>query len=195
MFIRAMSLGKLKGVDTLEKELKLLAGKYPNSDITPLANDVLMAIKKQKNPELFQTAIPGTSKDTFVVNLETEHFIALVGPDDPKMQETLRNNIKSLNQNYYADKQYKSSYNLFGNGKQIYILKSFPSGKEAVNYYQNLLKEPQVFSGSIKKELFDIFPITADNLALMYKKKNSAGYLIFYKDNYKSLESSPQLSK
>lgn len=196
MFIRAMSLGKLKGTDTLEKELKLLVGKYPSSEITPLANDVLTAIKKQKNPEMFQPSAPGAApKDTFVVNLEAEHFLAVIGPDDPQLSEAIKNNLNTFNQSYYSEKQFKSSSTLFGAGKQIYILKSFASGKEGHDYYQNLLKDPMVFSGAAKKELYDIFPISADNLPVLYKKKNPASYLLFYNDNYKALEGGNQIRK
>lgn len=195
MFIRAMSSGKIKGVDTLEKELKLLVGKYPNSEVTPLAQDVLMAIKKQKNPEMFQTSTPGAAKDTFMVNFDAEHFLAVVSPDDPKISDAIKNNINTFNQSYYSEKQFKSSSTLFGGGKQIYILKSFSTGKEAYTYYQNLMKDPQVFSGTAKKELFEIFPISSDNLPLLYKKKNPEAYFIFFSDNYKSLEGSNQISK
>src|SRR5205085_843533 len=51
-FIKAVSLGKLRGVDTLEQALKIFTAKYPNSEVTPLANDILLAIKKQRSPEL-----------------------------------------------------------------------------------------------------------------------------------------------
>jgi len=196
MFIRAMSLGKLKGVDTLEKELKLLVGKYPNSEVTPLANDVLLAIKKQNNPEMFQSSKPGeASKDTFIVNLESEHFLIIVSPDDPKIINALKSKMIAFNESYYSEKIFKSSTSLFGNGKQLILTKSFASAKEAYNYYKNLQTDPEVFKDGVAKEMFDIFPISAENLPLLYKKKNTTSYALFFDDNYKSLETNNQIRK
>ncbi|MCU0359585.1 MAG: hypothetical protein MUF75_02520 [Bacteroidia bacterium] len=196
MFIRAMSLGKLKGVDTLEKELKLLIGKYPNSEVTPMANDVLMAIKKQNNPEMFMPAKSGEApKDTFVVNLDSEHFLIIISPDDPKIVNALKSKLISFNESYYSEKIFKSSSSLYGSAKQLILMKSFDSAKEAYNYYKNLLSDPEVFKDGVTKELFEIFPISAENLPLLYKKKNTASYALFFNDNYKSLETNNQIRK
>ena len=196
LFIKSMSAGKLYGVDTLEKELKLLVAKYPNAEVTPLANDVLLAIKKQKYPDLFQSAGAGeTAKDTFVVNLELEHFFAGVVPDDPKIVDTFKANIIAFNTTYYSGKEFKISNSLYGNGKQIVLVKSFKDGKESVNYFTNLKADPEIFKAGVKKEMVDIFPISSENLPLLYKKKNTASYMLFYNDNYKQLDPSIQIQK
>ncbi|HQQ94223.1 MAG TPA: tetratricopeptide repeat protein [Bacteroidia bacterium] len=196
LFIRAMSVGKLKGVDSLEKELKLLVGKYPNAEVTPMANDVLLAIKKQKNPDLFEPVKPGQSvSDTFLVNLEGEHFFILLAPDDPKIIDALKTKLNAFNAAYYGEKNFKITSSLFGNGKQLLVQKSYTDAKEAVNYYQNLLKDPDVFSGEVKKEMLEMYPIAAVNLPLLYKKKNHSAYALFYADNYKSLETNNPIQK
>lgn len=196
MFIRAMSLGKLKGVDTLEKELKLLVGKYPNSEVTPLANDVLLAIKKQNNPDLFQASKPGeAAKDTFIVNFDSEHFLFVVCPDDPKIINAFKLKLDAFNATYYSEKTFKSSNSLYGNGKQLVIYKSFSSAKEAYAYHKNLQSDPDVFKDGVNKDMFEFYPISAENLPLLYKKKNSAAYALFYNDNYKSLETNNQIQK
>ncbi|MBL7903068.1 MAG: tetratricopeptide repeat protein [Bacteroidia bacterium] len=196
MFIRAMSLGKMKGTDTLEKELKLLVGKYPNSEVTPLANEVLLAIKKQNNPDLFQSSKPGeAAKDTFVVNFESEHFLVVICPDDPKILNAFKSKLDVFCANYYSEKNFKSTSSLYGNGKQMVIYKSFPSAKEAYAFYKNLQSDPEVFKDGVNKELFDMYPIAAENLPLLYKKKNTEAYALFFSDNYKSLETNNQIRK
>ena len=187
-FIKAMSAGKLSGTDTLEYYLKLLVAKYPNADITPLSNDVLQSIKKQKNPELFQQAKPGQlNTDTFNVNFDAEHFIVAITPDDSRLTEAFKLNIGNFNNVYYTDKKFSISSNLFGTTKQMIVVKSFANAKEAVNYYENLYADPDVFKGDVKKELIQLLPITADNLPFLYKKKNMEGYKLFYEDSYKKL--------
>jgi tetratricopeptide (TPR) repeat protein len=189
-FIRAMSLGKLKGVDTLEYNLKLVAAKYPTSEVTPLTENILLAIKKQKNPELFKPKEQTSSRiDTFTINMEAQHFIAAVVPDQPKIADGLKSNIGMFNTIYYSEKKFDLSSTLFGTGKQLILLKSFPNAKEALNYYENLMGDPDVFRGDVKREVTDVFPIMAENVQFLYKSKNVAGYKLFYEANYKNVNS------
>lgn len=190
-FIKSLSLGKLKGIDSLEVNLKLLVARYPNSDVTPQANDILMAIKKQKNPEAFAVPVnksPEVKKDTFMVNNDSQHYLVAISKDDPQMISDFKTNLNKFNTVFYSDKEFNVSSNLFGDSKQIVILKSFPNALEATKYYQNLIKDKDVFKDGVKLESFQIFPITTDNMALLYKNKNSTGYKLFFNDNYKKVE-------
>lgn len=188
-FIKAMSSGKLKGVDTLELNLKLLVAKYPDSEVTPLSSEILLAIKNQKAPPV-KTVEPNKNQaDTFVVNFDASHFIIAVTPDDPKVAEGLKTNIGTFNTIYYSEKPLTISGNLFGTNKQLVVLKSFANAKDAGSYFENLINDPDVFKGDVKKELIEIFPIMADNLPVLYKNKNVQGYKIFYEDNYKKINS------
>jgi len=187
-FIKALSTGKLKGIDSLEFYLKLLVAKHPQSEVTPLANDILLSIKKQKNPDLFKTAEPGKLQlDTFTVNLDAEHFIIAIVPDDPKIADSFKIRLNTFNNTYYSSKTFNSNSNLFGNNKQLVVLKSFPNAKEVVSYYENLIKDPDLFKDEVKKEMIDIYPILGNNLPFLYKKKNIEAYKLFFTDNYKNL--------
>ncbi len=187
-FIKALSAGKLKGIDSLEFYLKLLVAKHPQSEVTPLANDILLSIKKQKNPELFKSAEPGKLQlDTFTVNQDAEHFIIAIVPDDAKISDAFKIRLNTFNNTYYSSKVFNSNSNLFGNSKQLIVLKSFANAKEVVDYYENLIKDPELFKDEVKKELIEIYPILGTNLPVLYKKKNVEGYKLFFKDNYKNL--------
>lgn len=187
-FIKALSAGKLKGMDSLEFYLKLLVAKHPQSEVTPLANDILLSIKKQKNPELFKSAEPGKLQlDTFTVNQDAEHFIIAIVPDDPKIADSFKIRLNTFNNTYYSSKTFNSNSNLFGNNKQLIVLKSFANAKEVVGYYENLIKDPDLFKEEVKKEMIEIYPILGTNLPVLYKKKNVEGYKLFFNDNYKNL--------
>lgn len=191
-FIRSMSLGKLKGIDTLEHNLKLLVAKYPKSEVTPRSEDILAAIKKQKTPDVIKPVEPILNKakqDSFVVNLEGQHFILGVTPDVIKIADGFKTNIGNFNALFYSDKKFDLSSSLFGTGKQLVILKSFANAKDAKDYYNNLIADPDVFKGEVKKELIEIYLILAENLPTLYKSKNVAGYKIFHDETYKKLNS------
>jgi tetratricopeptide (TPR) repeat protein len=187
-FIKSMSIGKIKGIDTLEANLKMLVAKYPKSDVTPLSEEILIAIAKQKNPEAFkpkvETQIP---KDSFSVNFEGIHFIIAVVPDQVKIAEEFKTRIGTFNSTYYSEKIFNVASNLFGEKKQLIIIKSFTDAKDAVEYYNNLMADPEIFKGEIKKEEISVFPIFSDNLPILYKSKNVTGYSTFYKETYQKI--------
>ena len=187
-FIHAMSLGKLKGTDSLEVALKLLVAKYPKSEVTPLSQDILASINRQKNPVSTAPEERKFNTDTFTVNTDAEHFIVAVTPDNEKLVEGFRNNVGNFNSTFYSDKTFNITSNLFDKDRQIIIIKSFSNAKEALTYFQNLENDPDVFKGDVKKGLIELLPVSAANLPILYKKKNLPGYKIFYLDNYKSLE-------
>ena len=187
-FIKALSLGKLKGVDSLEFNLKLLVAKYPKAEVTPLANDILLAIKKQKNPDLYKPVEGGKAQlDTFLVNFDAEHFLIAVLPNDPKIVDSFKSNLDAFSSKYYSAKQFNLTSNLFGAAKQLVLLKTFSNANEIMSYYNNLIKDVDVFKGDVKREMIDVYPILASNLPFLYKKKNIEGYKLFFNDNFKNL--------
>lgn len=187
-FIKSLSVGKLKGIDSLEFYLKLLVAKHPQAEVTPLANDILLSIKKQKNPDLYKIAEPGiTQLDTFSVNLDADHFIIAIVPDDPKISESFKIRVNTFNNTYYSSKTFNLTSNLFGTSKQLVVLKTFASAKEVMSYYENLIKDPELFKDEVKKEMVEIYPILGTNLPFLYKKKNIESYKLFFLDNYKNL--------
>ncbi len=187
-FIKSLCQGKLNGPDSLEHYLKILVVKFPSSEVTPLANDILLSIKKQKNPDLYKIADPSkTQLDTFSVNLDAEHFIIAIVPDDSKIADPFKLRLNTFNTTYYSSKTFNLTSSLFNSNTQLVILKSFENGSEATTYYTNLMKDPDVFKDEVKKELLEIYPILGNNLPYLYKKKNIASYKIFYLDNYKNV--------
>jgi tetratricopeptide (TPR) repeat protein len=188
-FIKAMSYGKLKGIDSLEASLKQLVALYPSSEVAPLADNILTSIKKQKNPEMFggEPKAAVLNKDTFQVTLESEHFIIAITPDDPKIANGFKTKLDVFCKKFYSSKVFDINSTLFGTKLQLVILKSFPNALEAVKFQQNLNADKDVFSGEVKKELINIMVISSGNVPMFYKKQNVAGYTLFYNDNYKAI--------
>jgi hypothetical protein len=191
-FIRAMSIGKLKGVDSLEESLKQIVALYPKSDVTPLAKDILESIKKQKNPEantdIQKPKVMG--KDTFQINFVSEHFLLALCPDDPKIANSFKQKVDAFAKKYYSNKSISISSTLFGTKMQLIIIKSFDTAIEAVKFKDNIKDDKDVFKDEVKKEMFTFVVISAENMPMFYQKKNLTGYQLFYNDNYKSVDNS-----
>ncbi len=191
-FIRAMSLGKLKGVDSLETSLKQIVALYPKSDVTPLAKDILESIKKQKNPEASAESLKPKvmGKDTFQINFVTEHFLLALCPDDPKIANGFKTKLDAFAKKYYSNKAISISSTLFGTKMQLIIIKTFDTAIEAVKFKDNVKDDKDVFKDEVKKEMFTLLVISAENMPMFYQKKNLTGYQLFYNDNYKSVDNS-----
>jgi tetratricopeptide (TPR) repeat protein len=185
-FIKAMSYGHTNTIDTLETLLKLLVASHPKSEVTPLANDILLAIKKQKNPDMFKPGEPGKMNlDTFTVNFDAEHFLIAIVPDDPKIADVFKTNLDAFGRKFYSSKTFNITSNLFNGQKQMVILKTFPNAQEVMGYYDYLMNDKDMWKGTVKKELVEVYPISAANLPLLFKKKNLSGYKLFFTDSYK----------
>ncbi len=194
-FIKAMSTGKVKGIDSLEAALTQLTILYPKSEVTPKAFEILQAIKKQKDPNAFTVKNDSlnVSKDsTYKVNLNAEHFALVIGPDDPKMVNPLKSGIDDFDKQFYSNKNFSISSNLFATAQQMIMVKSFPNAKEGQAYIENLKNDQKVFTGDVKKEAFEFFIISAQNLPAFYKKANVNAYRAFFQDAYKSLFGTPK---
>lgn len=191
-FIRCMSLGKLNGADTLESELKVFVAKYPNSQVTPLAENILTAIKNQKNPPAAQ-AIKDEKNiaktDSFLLDFNATHYIVAITPDITKIAEGFKTNVANFNSIFYSDLSFELSSNLFGSNKQMVLLRTFKNAKDAISYYDNLMADADVFKGDIKKDIIEVLPISSLNQPILFKSKNFAAYKAFYNENYSKIDS------
>jgi tetratricopeptide (TPR) repeat protein len=183
-FIRAVSIGKLNGPDTLEKYLKLLTAKYPDADVSAFAKDILESIKNMRNPPAPADTIKKAELDTFQMKPDAEHFIAAVVPDDSRVADGFRSGLTAFNSTYYSQKPLTISGSLFGT-KQLIVIRSFTDAKDVMGYYQNLSTDQDVFKGNVKRELIELLPISKENLQLLYTKQNVQSYKLFFEDNYK----------
>lgn len=192
-FIKAMSAARLRGTDSLEQNLKMIVAKYPNSEVVGMSNDIIAAIQKQKKPQVSADTTRMTqnsltvNKDTFNLNLETTHIVMAIVPDDSKTPEAFKTNVGFFNTIYYNTKNFEVTSTLFGEKKQLVLIKSFPDAKTAMAYYENLSADTDVFKGDLKRELVELYPISSDNLPYFYKSKNLKGYKVFFDANYKKL--------
>lgn len=187
--VRALSVGQLKGPDSLEWAINEFLIQYPNSEVTPRANEILTAIKKQKNPAMFQGGEQPQKKDSveFSNKLDTEHFVIVLAADDPKVVNPFKTAIDDFNRQYYSNKSFSISSNLFATTSQMIIVKSFVDAKEAVGYVENLKSDTKIYAGNLKKELFTFLVISAQNLPMFYKKADVNAYQSFYNEAYKTV--------
>ena len=184
-FIRAMCVGKLKGVDSLEVALKQVQIFYPKDPVTKQAQDILEVIYNMKHPSEATAGGAVNKTDTFSLDLTVPHFVIAVCPDDVAIANGFKTALADYNNQFYSNADLSITSSLFGSTNQITTIKMFKNGKDAMEYIDNLYKDKTVFSGKVKTELFTIMAISEDNLPKFYKKKEVNYYKPFYDDHYK----------
>lgn len=186
-FFKFTCEGKLKGLDTLEINLKKYIALYPKSDLKDRANEILLAINKYKSqkPEL------PTKKDTVLPEIEFTydanalHYFIILMPDEPKMINSVKNIIDAFNQKYYSNDQFSITSNLFADKKQIILVKSFGNAEKAKQYYNVIINDEETFNNLPKNE-FEFFIISDENYKTLIKEKALLQYKTFFEKQYKS---------
>lgn len=186
-YMKALCVGKLKGIDSLESALKRVQLLYPKDDVTKQAQTTLEVIYNIKHPATTSTGTTTNTaqRDTFSLDLSSTHFVVMVYPDKQDIANAFKSALADFNTNFYSTANLNSTNSLFGSGEQITNVKSFKNAQEAQNYIDNLSKDKTVFNGNVKLNEFTIMAISADNLARFYKKKKVSYYKPFYDDHYK----------
>jgi tetratricopeptide (TPR) repeat protein len=192
--VRVMCVGRLKGPDSLTWALNEFLILYPNSEVTPRANEIFNALKKYRNPALVadQNSANKPPADTFAVSLDKEHFALIISADDPKITNPYKSSIDNFNREYYSNKNFSIASNLFGTGQQMILVKSFSDASEAYKYIGNLQTDTKLYTGNIKKEAFSFFIISAENLPHFYKKASASYYKAFFDEAYKTVIQEPK---
>ena len=184
-FIKAMCIGKLHGADSLESALKKVQIYYPKDPVVSQAQDILEVIYNMKHPSEASGNVNPNKTDTFTLDLNSQHFVIAICPDDAAIANSFKAALADYNDNFYSTADLNISSSLFGSADQITNIKTFKNAQEALAYIDNLSKDKTVFSGKVKSELFTLMAISADNLPRLYRKKQINYYKPFFEDHYK----------
>lgn len=188
-FINALSVGKLKGVDSLEAAMKRHLVFYSKDETAQPAQDVLDALFNLKHPSEATSAPTNTAavnlSDTFTVNMNAKHFVIAVLKDQVSIANAFKASLADFNTNFYSNDNLTVTSSLFGANEQIINIKLFKNGDDAVKYVENLKNDKNVFSGNVKPELFTLMVISAENLPILFRKKQVSYYKPFFEDHYK----------
>ena len=90
--------------------------------------------------------------------------------------------MANFNTIYYNSQTFDISSTLFEK-QQFVLIKSFADAKEVISYHESLCADADTYKG-LKKENVEIFPISSENLPILYKSKNLEGYRAFYLAQY-----------
>ena len=203
-FLKAMSLGKVQDLDTLATSLQMLVDSFPNSEVTPLAEDILARLrpdeegKMQLEEEPVADAGEGPTGNTseegaefttvYKTNKSSVHFfMALVDASKTNIN-ALKIRMSDFNTKYFRTAQLKINSIVFQDDIQIVTVGNFENAGKAQDYYDAIINDNYITS-QLPKVDGSLFTISVDNYPIFYREKNIDGYFDYYNRVY--LEKTP----
>ena len=112
-----------------------------------------------------------------------QQFIVIVVNDRTVRATELQNKIIEFNNIYYSNTGLKVNTSLFTDTTQIITIHRFVNDDDAFNYWSHLQQEESPLHQLAPGDHIE-FPITSQNYATFYNRKDPAAYLPFFKKYY-----------
>lgn len=159
---------------------------YPKSELKDRANELLLAINKLKTQKTDTTSQKEekSASTPYALDANALHYFIIVLPDEPKMVSNVKSKIDAFNKNYYSNDEFSITSNIFTQGKQIILVKSFGNSEKAKQYFNNFVNDEEILNDFPKNE-FEFFIISDENYKTLIKEKNLNDYKSFFELNYK----------
>ncbi len=181
-YLKTLSLGRIGTLDVLIQNLQRIISTYPNSEITPVAQQVLISLRPE---ELTDDVIEIEDINT-IYNYSTEtfhNFILIVKAGSVNL-DALKVRISDFNQKHSRTRRFAISSFELSDEYHLITVSRFNNGTEALSYLKAVENDNYVLSIFNTEEEYKQFVISNDNYLLFYKNKNIDDYLRFYERYY-----------
>jgi len=186
-YLKAVSIGKVDVVDSLVVALKHIVASYPESDVKPMAEDILNYITKE-NPEFADEEQAGAEGDSIIVfpftySPDITHIYVMIVKKEAMKLNPTKVKVSDFNQKYYRIKELTINSLLFDRNHYLVSVGNFADAQEAMNYYNTIQDNNYVFS-DISMTNVQQFIISTDNYPILFKDKQSELYGLFFEKEY-----------
>jgi len=184
--MKAFIVGQRSDRVNFERELNLIADKFPETDEGKEAVEILAQLNrdKLKSPEKEDKGAKKTiSKSEFVDNKKVEHFFALIYPNSKGNVNEVKVAVSNFNKKYYSNDKLKVTNSFINKENQIVIVRRFSNADKALSYYNNFINDDDKLD-EINEEGYMIFLISSKNFTKLFKSGNIEGYDSFFQETY-----------
>jgi tetratricopeptide (TPR) repeat protein len=188
-FLKALSIGRTQDINAFEVALTNVVIKYPKSPVKDKAQEILDAIKKQKNPDATSTTPKDTTvsvpkKTTFVFNESGEYYWLLIAENGKGNLDNFKIKLSEINKASFSTKEINISSVFLDATHQLISVKPFNGKAEAMKYYDFMKSKKEAYS-DLNDGSYQSFIISAENYTIFYKDKNISEYEQFFTQNFK----------
>lgn len=182
-YLRAISLGKIEVVDSLQVALEKLVMKYPDSEVTPMAQNILDYLKDPSDTTNTKKPEEQIDVSIYEFNPDSKQIFALIVDDNKININAFKVRISDFNKKYYSLLNLSITNILLDASTHFIMVGNFSTIDEAMNYYNAIISNEYVY-GSLTKDEYDGFIIAQENYPIFYKDKDLKKYLAFFRQNY-----------
>jgi tetratricopeptide (TPR) repeat protein len=197
MFLNALTYVQAGDPERFKEELSLLTEKYPDADVTELANEMLKGLLRGR--KLMQSNFStmtwnlrfGLNEDgilsvadsarTFSIEQETPHKMLLIYTTGSIDRNQLLYAVAAYNFANFRVKGFDLGYEEFGS-LTIFTINGFNNFSEIIEYYRMIYRQGGYASTLDGNVTF--FPISDENYNTLMHGKTLEEYMIFFVENY-----------
>jgi tetratricopeptide (TPR) repeat protein len=186
LYLRAIALGKATTVDSMYTEMKAMVAAYPQSEVTPLAKQILKTLRAEYG---FDGGAKGEGKKEakkvakYKLMKKIPFFVILAVNGDKVKINPLKVRISDFDKKYFRLRKLRIKSMQLDNQRVLITIGNFSNKNDAANYYRAIKNDKYVLSG-LNADDYKIFPISTKNYPIMYRDKDVKGYMEFMKENY-----------
>lgn len=183
-YLRALSLGKIEVVDSLQVALDSLIAKYPDSEVVPLAQNILDYLKdpsdtasvKEPEEEQFDVSM-------YAFNPNSKQIFSMIVSDKDVNINALKIRISDFNSKYYSLDNLSITSILLNTTTHFIMVGNFNTIDKSMQYYNAIMANDYVFA-NLDINDFESFVIAQENYPVFYKDKDVPTYMSFFKKHY-----------
>jgi tetratricopeptide (TPR) repeat protein len=187
LYLRALSIGKVDVVDSLAVALKDIIKDYPDSDVRPLAQNLLDVISRDR-PDLGGGTSPAEQELPEVVSPysyspQGDHMYLLVVKRQAVKLNAMKVKLSDHNKKYFSTMQLTINSVLLDDNHYMITVGNFENASAALDYLNVTTGDPYVFS-DLGSGNYTEAVISMENYPIFYREKNVNLYEHFFEKNY-----------
>ena len=186
-FLRALSIGKIEIVDSLQTALEQLIQKYPESEVKPLAQNILDYLSSESSVSGEDSlGVSGEDDDfisPYIYDPNAIFFYMLIVKEKSVNLNALKVKISDFNKKYYRLEKLTINSILLDNNRHMITVGNFGNMEYAMDYFNAISIDEYVFS-SLTPSDYKNFLISTENYPVFYKNKDTEQYSKFFEKNY-----------
>ncbi|MFL5764741.1 MAG: tetratricopeptide repeat protein [Bacteroidia bacterium] len=186
-FLKALCVGHTQDINAFESALQQVVIKYPKEPVKDKAQEMLDAIKKQRNPTIATAADTAAAvaakKAKFVFREDGEYYCLIIVENGKGDLNKFKTKLSDFNAESFSTADISITSLFLDAGHQMINVKSFDGKDKAMAYFNAMSPKKDLFTDLVPGT-YHMFVISSENYSIFYKDKNISDYEQFFTQNY-----------
>jgi len=189
LYLKAISMAKTDVVDSMTVNLQKLIDRYPDSEVTPLAENILQNLglydpnASLSEEELAEKEQMEAAISLYVSKPESEHYVIVMVNSANVSVNAVKTRISDYNRKSHSVDKLDVSSLVFDSDWQMITVSKFNNAHRAMLYYNDIIQNEYVFPKA-KRDEFKTMAISLENYPKFYKDKDVEKYFKLFEKEY-----------